>query len=273
MCRISPDCRFEALGAPQRIWTIAAVHGDADRLTSLHDALLERMQPGDRLLYFGNYTGYGTQNTETLDEILTFRRLALSRPGMNARDIIYLRGGQEEMWHKLLQLQFHRNPLDLFLWMLGNGMDTVLQSYGIEAQDGIRAIKEGVVSLTRWTQSIREALRRHSGHDVFMTQYRRAAYTGTDDGRFPVLFVNAGIDPARPLDQQDEEFWWGGAHFPQMTQAYAPFEKVIRGFDPLHQGIYVNCVTASLDGGCGFGGNLVCSGMDTSGEIFEILEA
>jgi serine/threonine protein phosphatase 1 len=35
----------------------------------------------------------------------------------------------------------------------------------------------------------------------------------------------------------------------------------------------MNGVTASLDGGCGFGGTLICAGMEASGDIFELMEA
>ncbi len=272
MCLLSPDIRFTALGAPRRIWAVSAIHGELERLYALHDAVIERVQPGDRILYLGNYTGHGPKSRETIDEILTFRRLVLSIPGMRPQDIVYLRGGQEDLWHRLLQLQFTANAMELFVWMLGNGMGPTLQSYGISEQEGLIAAREGVMSLTRWTNSIRDLLRRQNGHDTFMTQYRRAAYTGID-GRFPLLFVNAGLDPRRPLEDQGDNFCWAGEDFTHMTSAYRPFEKVIRGYDPLHEGVRMNCVTASIDGGAGFGGALVCAGMQADGEIFELLEA
>ncbi len=268
----APDIRFTALGAPRHIWAVSTIHGDCDRLIQLHDGILERIQAGDRIVYLGNYTGFGSQSRAAVDELLTFRRLVLSIPGMKPEDIVYLRGGQEDMWQRLIQLQFCTNPVDMFLWMLGNGMGATLEDYDISAHDGIVAAREGVMSLTKWTNSVREALRRHPGHDTFMTQYRRAAYTHVDD-RYPILFVNAGVDCSRSLEDQGEALWWSGEHFNLMTQSYNPFEKVIRGFDPNHEGVRINCVTATLDGGSGFGGSLVCAGMQADGEIFELLEA
>lgn len=273
MCQFSPDYRFASLGSPNAVWTVASIHGDLDRLIGLHDALAERVKPGDRIVYFGNYTGYNIESAETVDEILAFRRRILALPGMNAQDIVYLRGAQEDLWARLLQLQFHTNPLELFLWMLSNGMAHTLQAYGIDPHEGLRAAREGVISLTRWTNGIRQLLREFPGHDMFMSQQRRAAYTSLPDGRFPTLFVHAGIDPARPLEKQDDALCWAGERFSHMTDAYAPFEKVIRGYDPLRGGVYINCVTATLDGGCGFGGNLVAAGIAADGEIFELLEA
>ena len=266
------DIRFTALGAPRRVWAVSAIHGELEKLYALHDAILERMQAGDRIVYLGNYTGYGTQSRETVDEILTFRRLALSQPGVMPTDITYLRGRQEDMWQKLLQLQFVNKPELALTDMLEKGLAATLESYGLRADDGMRACKEGVLALTRWTMKIRDAIRRNPGHDIFLTQQKRAAYT-TVDGRHPLLFVHAGIDPMLPLDMQNERLWDSGEDFAAITQAYAPFEKVIRGYDPNHEGVRINCVTASLDGGSGFGGDLVAARMDGQGRMLELLQA
>ncbi len=268
----SQDIRFTSLGAPRRVWAVSAIHGELEKLYAMHDAILERLQAGDRIVYLGNYTGYGIKSRETVEEILTFRRLALSMPGMMASDIIYLRGNQEDMWHRLLQLQFSQNPAETLSILLQSGLEATLQSYGLHAHDGMRACKEGVLALTRWTGKIRAALKANPGHDLFLTQIRRAAYT-MPDGRFSLLFVHSGIDPARSLQEQGDNLWSSGDDFYNLTDPYAPFEKIIRGYDPAHSGVRINCVTASLDGGCGFGGSLVCAGMDSTGQMLELLEA
>ncbi len=266
------DIRFSALGAPRRVWAVSAIHGELEKLYALHDAILERLQAGDRIVYLGNYTGYGMKSRETVDEILTFRRLALSQPGVMPSDITYLRGRQEDMWQKLLQLQFTNKPEIAFAAMLEQGLAATLESYGLSAHDGMRSCKEGVLALTRWTMKIREALRRNPGHDIFLTHHKRAAYT-TVNGQHPLLFVHAGIDPLLPLDMQNERLWDSGDDFSGIKEAYAPFGKVIRGYDPLHEGVRINCVTASLDGGSGFGGDLVAARMDGAGRMLELLQA
>ncbi len=266
------DKRFCDMGAPRRVWAVSAIHGELEKLYALHDAILDRLQAGDRIVYLGNYTGYGKQSLETVDEILTFRRLALSLPGMRPDDIIYLRGRQEDMWHKLTQLQFSNKPDHALQDMLDKGLAQTLESYDIDAAEGIRVSKEGVLSITRWTNKIREKTRALPGYDIWTTHYKRAAYT-TQDGRHPMLFVNAGIAPKMPLEQQGENFYWSGDDFVNITKAYQPFEKVIRGYDPTGAGVHINCVTATLDGGSGFGGNLVGAGMNPDGKILEILEA
>ena len=272
MCMKATDIRFSELGAPRRVWTVSAVHGELNKLYAIHDAILERLRAGDRIVYLGNYTGYGKQSRETVDEILTFRRLALSTAGVIPSDIIYLRGRQEDMWQRLLQLQFTNKPEITLGTMLGQGFGETLKSYGINADDGMRACREGVLSLTRWTNKIREALRANAGHDIFMTQWKRAAFT-TVNGSNSLLFVNAGIEPSLGLEDQGDHFWWSGDDFNDITQAYAPFEKVIRGYDPTNSGVRINCVTASLDGGSGFGGDLVAARMDSAGRMLELLQA
>ncbi len=261
------------MGKPGRIWAVSAVHGDASRLTGLHDAILEHIRPGDRLVYLGNYTGYSRESSACIDEILTFRRMLLSIEGMACSDVVYLKGQQEEMWQKLLQLQFAPDPTTVLLWMLGNGLSATLESYGFSAHDGIDACRSGTMGITRWTASIREAVRRQPGHEVFAVQHTRAAYSDHRSCEYPMLFVHAGINAAKALDDQGDNFWWADAQFQKISEPYLPFKKIVRGFDPRHGGVHLNCVTATIDGGCGFGGNLVCAGFDESGIVVDMLEA
>lgn len=269
-CAAEPS-NLVQMGTPKRVWAISAIHAEVEKLIQLHDVLLDKIMPGDRVVYLGNYIGYGPHPIATMQEILTFRRLVLSIPGMMVSDIMYLRGGQEEMWQKLLQLQFAPNPTDVLLWMLSKGLGSTLEGYGISPHDGIMAAQEGVMSLTRWTASIRRAIRKHPGHDIFTTQLKRAAYTHTAmEGS--LLFVNAGINPTCDLDKQGDHFWWSSHNFDAIVLPYDPFAKVIRGYDPKHNGLRVNCVTATVDGGSGFGGTLNCAGFDDQGDLIELLE-
>ena len=47
----------------------------------------------------------------------------------------------------------------------------------------------------------------------------------------------------------------------------------VRGYDPAHGGVHLNGVTATVDGGCGYGGSLVAAGFAADGSLFEMLEA
>ena len=270
-CNGPSDPRFALMGKPRRIWAISAMHAEARRLMTLHDLLYPMIRPGDRLVYLGNYTGYGNDPVGTINEILTFRRMVMALPGMMVNDISYLRGSQEEMWQKLLQIQFAPNPAEVLNWMYDNGLSQTLEAYNIDPRQGQIAAAEGVMSLTKWTAKIRDALRRHPGHDIFSTHHRRAAYT-SEQTEYPMLFVHTGLNPERPLHDQGDSFWWGGKQFDGINIPYSPFQKVVRGYDAERRGVHLNCVTATLDGGCGFGGTLVCAGFTPLGDIFELIE-
>ena len=261
-----------------RIWTIPAIHGNLERLTALHDYIYEHFQLGDRLVYQGNYIGYSQSAAVCIDEILTFRRMILSIPGVIPFDITYLRGTQEEIWKGLFQLPFDLFPMDHLLWMLGNGLQGSLSSYGFCQHDALDACRQGTVALTRFVNSIRDTLRNHAGHELFYQSLKRAACTAFSSetqlcSETPLLFVHAGLDWEKTLSEQGDAFWQGSDNFESMSNPYQPFDKVIRGFDPYHRGADFNPIKATTDNGCGFGGNLISAAFMPNGEIAQILEA
>ena len=103
--------KFGVLGSVERIWAIAAVRGDVDKLTTVHQQIADAFQPGDGVVYLGDIIGFGDNVTATIDEVLRFRCAVMALPPLRfADDFVVLRGRQEEMWRKLLQLQFAPNP-------------------------------------------------------------------------------------------------------------------------------------------------------------------
>jgi serine/threonine protein phosphatase 1 len=261
--------KFAVLHAARRVWAVAAIHGEADALAQLHAALAVRLQAGDRLVYLGNFLGRGPKVRQTLDEILAFRRWLLARPGCFAYDIAYLRGAQEEMWQKLLQLQFAPNPREVLSWMMTQGVGATLAAYGGDPQLGASHARDGAMAITRWSSALRQAMQAAPGHFQLMAELRRAAYT--DDNS--LLFVSAGIDPERPLSEQSDSFWWGGAAFARLDHAYGGFAQVVRGFDRAQGGIQKGPFSMTIDGGCGFGGPLIAACLLPSGEVEDMIEA
>lgn len=276
MCCKLKDYSFSDLGNPNQLWVIPSIHGDLHRLMRIHDAIFPKIRAGDRIVYLGNYTGYGEHSRETVDELLMFRRMVLSKPAMKATDITYLRGKQENLWQRLYQIPYDLFPAEGLMDLMGNGLKATMNSYDICPHDGINAARDGIVALTKWTNHIRERLRIHDGHDKFMTHQHRAAFTSfttSDAENHPLLFVNTNIDTTKSLDNQQGSFWDDTFEFKAMTQAYAPYNKVIRGYDPFHKGLDMNDISATLDAGCGFGGSLIAAQMTASGEFIEVLEA
>jgi hypothetical protein len=265
--------KFAALGKPSRIWVIGAVHAEVEKLQILHDEIGSLFKPGDRLVYLGNFIGIGEKTLETVGELLDFRRALIAMPGMLATDIVYLRGGQEEMWSKLLQIQFAPNPVEVMQWMMGQGALPTLLAYKGNPQQGLASARDGVMAMTRWTSLLRAEIRSRPGHEALFSALRRAAFTGHDVERpGGLLFVNAGLDTTKPLSNQGDAFWWGAPNWALITRPYGPFQKIIRGFDPAHGGPQMTTYTLTIDGGAGHNGTLVGACLTPQGEVIDIIE-
>ena len=64
----------------------------------------------------------------------------------------------------------------------------------------------------------------------------------------------------------------GGAtgSFAKLDRSYGGFIRVVRGFERAHAGIQTSQFTASIDGGCGFGGPLIAACFDKRGDVVEL---
>lgn len=271
MAATTPPCNSEIyarLVRARRVWAVASIHGEVNRVVALHARLAARLEPGDRLVYLGNYLGYGAAPAATLDALILFRRLFLARRNAFLGDIAFLRGGQEEMLQKLLEVQFAPNPREVLPWMLEHGVDQTLRSYGVEARDGLAASREGVLALTRWTATVRAAIDARSGHRQLLSALRRAAFT--EDGK--LLFVSAGVNPAKPLDLQGDVFWWYDKDILDLQAPFAGYIRVVRGSDPRHAGLIEGPYAVSIDAGSGFGGPLLAACVAPDGAVVDRIE-
>jgi len=261
--------RFAVLRRAQRIWAISPIHGDASRLCNLHGQIAERLLYGDRVIYLGSFLGRGAEIVPCVDELVRFRRAFLARPLTFPFDIAYLRGQQEEIWQKLLQLQFAPNPREVLTWMIQQGAGATIEAYGGNPADGIAQCRAGAVAITRWTNSLRAVMQSRAGHYQLMASLRRAAYT--DDQS--LLFVHAGVDPSRPLEAQGDSLWWGHPAIAELNHSYGGFHKVVRGYDQSHGGMQARPYLVTLDGGSGPAGKAIAACLDRKGEILELIEA
>jgi hypothetical protein len=268
--------RFARLGRPERIWAIPSIHAQVDQLKQLHHCLAGEFQPGDRIVYLGNLTGYGTDPLATIEELMRFRREIIARRNVLHIDIAYLRGAQEEIWHKLLQLQFAPNPSDVLRWMLSQGVEPLIRAYGGDAGLGMNASRTGASALARWTNALRQSMRQMPGHTAFFTSIRRAAFTEYRDRvRTNTLLVSAGVCPSTDLDLQGDTFWFGGLRFPEIREPIHGFGRVVRGRcyrrQQPHPSPEIGPVAACLDGGCGpAGGPLVLAAIMPNGRVSSI---
>ena len=266
--------RFAVLRRWRRIWAVASIHGEADQLGRILDGIAQRHEPGDRIVFLGNYLGYGPDVGGTLDRLIEFRRRFLALPATFLDDIVFLRGWQEEMWHKLLQLQMAADPRNVLRWMLEHGAAATLAAYGYEPRHAEGATREGVMAMTRWTSGLRAAIDARPGHRSFFNAVKHAARTDDDK----LLFVHAGYDAGKPLELQGDILWWGGAEGSggEILQRAEPFPgvgRIVRGFDRQHAGVRRGPYALSLDGGAGFGGKLIAVCFDADGTAIETLSA
>lgn len=263
------DEAFATLKCDGRTWAVASVHGEATRLKAIDKAIIEHFKPGDNLIYLGNMIGRGDAVAETIDELLLTRRRLMAEKGASSENIIFLRGGQEEMWQKLLTIQFASDPKDVLSWMINHGVEGTLAAYGSSGKEGMEAAEDGVMGLTHWTNSLRATLRKHDGHTTLLSSLKRAAYFDNS----VLLFVNAGIDPAQALEEQEDTFWWGGGNFDAIASPYANFKMIVRGYDSKKGGFRFTAHTATLDNKCGAGGPLEAVCFNADGSVAERFEA
>jgi serine/threonine protein phosphatase 1 len=264
----SPE-KFVQLRDARRVWAVGAIHGEARRLARVHDLIGERFFRGDRLVYLGNYLGHGADVAATIDELLDFRRRVLGRPHGFACDVVYLRGAQEEMWQKLLQLQVAPNPGEVLAWMVRAGVEATVRAYGGDMRQGFAATRDGPRTITRWTSGLRAAMNAAEGHATLFAALRHAAYT--DEAG--LLFVHAGIDPRRALTAQGDAFWWSTADILELGAPFGGFGRVVRGFDRDRRGVVEGQFAVSVDGGAGRGGRLQAACIAADGQIVDFCEA
>jgi len=250
------------------VWAIAAINGEARRLSYLHDIISARFQENDRVVYLGNYIGRDGALLDTINELLDFRRRVLGRRGGSACDVVLLRGTQEEMWQKLLQLQFSPSPGELLDWMVRAGMETAVRAYGGNLQQGFAACRDGARTITRWTGALRSAMNATPGHTPLFAALRHAALT--DDRA--LLFVHAAVDPKRPLAAQGDAFWWGRQDILELTDRFEGFSRVVRGVDRDRRGLVERKFAVSVDAGAGQGGKLIAACFGSEGSVLDVAE-
>jgi len=219
---------FMRLGNPRRIWAVAACHGAIEQLDRVHAKIAPRFAAGDRLVYLGNYLGC-PDSADIVDRLLAFRTYMMAGPGVIATDIVYLRGIQEEIWSKLLQLQFAPNPREVLRWMLDRGAAATLAAYGGNPKDGLSATMGGATAIARWTNRLREAVRRRPGHEKFMSVLRRV------DGRRgwrPVAVRPCRDRPFPPARRPGRQLLVGRPRLRPTDRAFRKLQAGVPGVRP-----------------------------------------
>jgi serine/threonine protein phosphatase 1 len=197
-----------------RTYALSDIHGCLDKLEQLVG--LCRADAKDataKFVFLGDYIDRGPDTRRVLEFVIALQAEHPDR-------VICLCGNHED-----LALAAIDDPGQTDLWVVRNGGDKALRSYGVTSPAELPA-----------------------DHVAWM----RGLPTHHDDGRR--FFVHAGIDPARPLDQQDRhDMLWIREPFLSDPRNHGRF--IVHGHTPLRGGQpdlrpnRVNIDTAAVMGG------------------------
>ena len=144
---------------------------------------------------------------------------------LKSNDIIFLRGAQEEMFNKLLQLQIAPNPEEIIRWIFDHGVNKTLESYGYSADEAVSISSSGTINITKWTTKLNKTIKKYEGHTEYFSNLKHAAFSSSRK----ILFVNRGVDISRPLSAQNDCFGGVIKNFSQIDKPYKTFKRIVRG--------------------------------------------
>ena len=220
------ETHFLEITNSKKIWAIGSIHSRLESFISIKKHLLENFQKDDCLVFLGNVIGLGQESKQTLSSVIDLRNKLMAKFLLKSNKIIFLRGAQEEMFLKLLQLQTAPNPQDIILWMLDHGIDATIKSYGLNPDDIIDISSQGALAISKWTKKLNYRLLEEPGHQQYFIHLKHAAFSESKK----ILFLNRGVDVPRPLSAQNDCFWWGYQNFSDLKKPYNTFVKIVRGY-------------------------------------------
>ena len=218
--------KFQEFKNTKRIWAVGSLHSSIKSFQSIKKYILSNFKNGDKVIFLGNLIGYNNQSKETLTDVINFRFNLMANFNLNHEDIVFLRGAQEEMFSKLLQLQIAPNPREIIDWIFSHGVDQTLVSYSFEPDQFRNIATQGTIQINKLTSKLNKKISEIPGHKEFFSNLKHAAFSNSME----VLFVNRGVDLSRPLSAQNDCFWWGYQNFSLINKPYNTFRRIVRGY-------------------------------------------
>ena len=223
---MSKKSKFQELKNVNQIWAIGSLHSSLESFQSIKKYILSNFNKQDKLIFLGNVIGFGDKSKEIISEILDLRFYLMAKFKLKHEDIIFLRGAQEEMFSKLLQLQIAPNPIEIIDWIFSHGVDKTIISYNFNPDEFKKVASQGTLKINKLTSELNNQISLNHGHKEFFSNLKHAAYSETKE----VLFVNRGVDISRPLSAQYDCFWWGYQNFSLINKPYNSFKRIVRGY-------------------------------------------
>ena len=146
--------KFAQFESSNNIWAIGSIHSHLKSFEKIKKHIEENFIQNDKIVFLGNVIGVGEFAKETLSSVIDMRFNLMSNFYLNPQDIVFLRGAQEEMFLKLLQLQIAPNPQDIISWMFEHGVNKTIESYGF-SKDEVQSISsQGTIAISKWTTKL-----------------------------------------------------------------------------------------------------------------------
>ena len=204
-----------------RVLVVGDIHGCAAELEVLLEGV--PLAAGDTLACLGDYCDRGPDTRRVIE-------LLLDREQYAGLATVFLRGNHEDMWLGYLGRDGHWGEA----WM-ANGGDKAVASYG----------------LTEHCTPAELLAAMPKSHVDFIDRLRLYHDTPTH------LLVHAGIDPHRPLAEQDsEDLLW--IREPFLDSSHGLGRTVVFGHTPAREIRLDLPYKIGIDTGCVYGGALTC---------------
>ena len=262
---------FVELNNSSKIWAIGSIHSNLNSFIPIKKYIQNNFKMNDKLVFLGNIIGLGDKSKETLTSVIDLRFTLMSKFKLKPDSMVFLRGAQEEMFSKLLQLQLAPNPSEIVEWMFDHGVNKTIKSYGYSEDEVKNIASSGTINISKWTSNLNRTLQKNPGHTQYFLNLKHAAYSRTKK----ILFVNRGVDITRPLSAQNDCFWWGFQDFSKIHKPYKSFIKIVRGYESEHSNqleISKNNVVCTLFKQPLSNKNILCGIFTENGEILDLFE-
>ncbi|MGH6950168.1 MAG: metallophosphoesterase family protein [Vitreimonas sp.] len=196
-------------------YAVGDIHGRRDLLGEMV-ALLESQAHEDLreagppiVVFLGDYVDRGPESAGVIDYLLC-------RPPQGC-ECRYLRGNHEQA-----MMAFLADPVANRAWLLQGGVETLL-SYGVRPPPLVAGAED---ELTAAAEMLRA--RMPADHIAFLDGLERYVVLGD------YVFVHAGVDASRPLDQQtDRDLYWSRTAFIASKRHFS--HRVVHGHTPVDE--------------------------------------
>ena len=155
---MTTDNKFQEFKNTDRIWAIGSLHSSVESFQSIKKYILSNFKNSDKLIFLGNLIGYNNQSKEIITDVLNFRFNLMANFNLNHEDIVFLRGAQEEMFSKLLQLQIAPNPSEIIDWIFSHGVDKTLVSYKFDPDQFRNTATQGAIQINKLTSRLNKKI-------------------------------------------------------------------------------------------------------------------